>query len=93
MTLSEALNRVLPRRITRHGYRRLPETRQTSLSDWPVITGQLEAAVLADDATGIRRARTDLLQLIRDSVVGPHVVQYTMRTGVAVVDEPRGVRP
>jgi tetratricopeptide (TPR) repeat protein len=42
----------------------IPETRQASLSDLPAITGPLEEAVLGDDATGIRRARTDLLRLL-----------------------------
>ena len=42
----------------------VPETRQAPPSDWPLVTGQLEAAVLGDDAAGIRRARTDLLRLL-----------------------------
>jgi len=32
--------------------------------DWPQVTGQLEQAVLGDDAAGVRRARTDLLRLL-----------------------------
>jgi tetratricopeptide (TPR) repeat protein len=32
--------------------------------DWSQVTGQLEQAVLGDDAAGVRRARTDLLRLL-----------------------------
>jgi tetratricopeptide (TPR) repeat protein len=32
--------------------------------DWSPVTGQLEQAVVGDDAPGIRRARTDLLRLL-----------------------------
>lgn len=42
-----------------------PEARQSpSTPDWSQVTGQLEQAVLGDDAPGIRRARTELLRLL-----------------------------
>ena len=42
-----------------------PAARQSSMPpDWPQVTGQLEQAVLGDDAAGVRRARTDLLRLL-----------------------------
>lgn len=41
-----------------------PAARQSPPPDWPAVTGQLEQAVLGDDAAGIRRARTDLLHLL-----------------------------
>lgn len=42
-----------------------PAARQSSPPpDWSEVTGQLEQAVLGDDAPGIRRARTDLLRLL-----------------------------
>ncbi|MGE5838038.1 MAG: tetratricopeptide repeat protein [Acidobacteriota bacterium] len=44
-----------------------PAARQSSSSpppDWSAVTGQLEHAVLGDDAPGVRRARTDLLRLL-----------------------------
>jgi tetratricopeptide (TPR) repeat protein len=42
-----------------------PAARQSLMPpDWSQVTGQLEQAVLGDDAAGVRRARTDLLRLL-----------------------------